>query len=340
MDPLTRLAFWFAVAAALCAVLLGLMRRTGFMMHVLDRPNARSMHSRPIPRVGGLPLLIAGWGLAAIAAPDGPALSAAFSVPLVLLMLVGGLDDRIGLAALPRILVQFACAAPLAASWSLRVAEQAPAGLLFALASLLAVLAIIAVTWAINLYNFMDGSDALAGLMTAIGFGALALASPDAPLGLSAACVAGAALGFLVHNRPPARVFLGDLGSTALGFLAAALAFEGMVAGYWPFWFPGIVFMPFWLDATLTLLRRALAGKRLSEAHRDHAYQRLALAGAGHAGTAIAYGMVMLANAAAALWLLRRSGDLFPIYGIAGIIMLHLFAYALIQARSRTLVAD
>ncbi|MEB2319585.1 MAG: glycosyl transferase [Pseudomonadota bacterium] len=331
MDPLTRLAVWSAAAAILCAALLWLMRATGFMMHVLDRPNARSMHSRPIPRVGGLPLLFAGWGLATLAAPDGPALALAFSLPLACLMLIGGLDDRIGLAALPRMLAQFACAAPLAASWSMRLVEQAPSGPAFALAGLLSVLAILAVAWAINLYNFMDGSDALAGLMTVIGFGALALAVPSEAIGLTAACIAGAAAGFLVHNRPPARVFLGDLGSTALGFLAAALAFEGMVAGHWPFWFPGIVFMPFWLDATLTLLRRALAGKRLSEAHRDHAYQRLALAGAGHAGTAIAYGLLMLADAAAALSLLRHAAA-FPIYEIAGIIMVHLLAYVVIQA--------
>src|SRR5690606_30638080 len=135
-------------------------------------------------------------------------------------------------------------------------------------------------------------------------------------------------------NRPPARVFLGDVGSTALGFLAAAIAFEGMVAGHWPFWFPGIVFMPFCLDATLTLLRRALAGKRLSEAHRDHAYQRLALAGAGHAGTALAYGALMLADAAAALWLLRHAGAAFPLFEVVGIIMLHLLAYVLVQARA------
>ena len=340
MDPLTRIAFWGAAAAVLCAALLALMRRTGFMMHVLDRPNARSMHTRPIPRVGGLPLLAAGWGLAAIAAPDGPAQAAAFTLPLAFLMLIGGLDDRIGLAALPRMLAQFACAAPLAVSWSMRLVEPAPADLAFALAGLLAVLAILAVTWAINLYNFMDGSDALAGLMTAIGFGALTLARPDTRIGLTAACVAGAALGFLVHNRPPARVFLGDLGSTAIGFLAAALAFEGMVAGYWPFWFPGIVFMPFWLDATLTLLRRALAGKRLSEAHRDHAYQRLALAGAGHPGTALAYGTLMLVDAAVALWLLRNAGGAFPIYEIAGIIMIHLIAYVLIQARPIPAAAD
>src|SRR5690606_29214814 len=94
MDPLIRLALWSAAAALLCAGLLWLMRATGVMMHVLDRPNARSMHSRPIPRVGGLPLLVAGWGLAAVAAPDGPALAAAFSLPLALLVLVGGLDDR------------------------------------------------------------------------------------------------------------------------------------------------------------------------------------------------------------------------------------------------------
>lgn len=328
---------WAGAAAVLCAVLLGLMRATGFMMHVLDRPNARSMHAQPVPRVGGLPLLLAAWGLAALLDPEGPARLASFSVPLLLLVLIGGLDDRIGLGALPRMLVQLACATPLALGWAQQfIGSKALAATPASVALLLLVAAIlvIAVTWAINLYNFMDGSDALAGLMTSIGFGALALARPESSLAMTAGCIAGAALGFLVHNRPPAKVFLGDAGSTALGFLAAGLAFEGMFSGAWPFWFPGIVFMPFWLDATLTLLRRALAGKRLSEAHRDHAYQRLALAGAGHAGTAVAYGLLMLADAAAALWLLRHAGSAFPLTPIAGIIGVHLLAYGIIQARS------
>lgn len=333
MAIMTDLAAWSGGAAATCALLLALMRASGFMMRVLDRPNARSLHSRPTPRVGGLPLLVAGWGLAALAAPQGPALDLAFSVPLLVLMALGGIDDRVGLGAMPRMLLQFACAVPLALSWSLRLVDGIPGAAGVALAALLSALAVLAVTWAINLYNFMDGSDGLAGLMTMIGFGALAIAAPDSALGLSAACVGGAALGFLLHNWTPARVFLGDLGSTSLGFLAAALAIEGMVAGHWPFWFPGIVFMPFWLDATLTLLQRALAGKHLSEAHRDHAYQRLALAGAGHLGTALGYGLLMLADAVTAVWLLWHGNAIFLPYAIAGIIGMHLLAWFFIQAR-------
>lgn len=330
---MTGLYVWFAAAAIACAALLATMRATGWMMHVLDRPNARSLHASAIPRIGGLPLLLAGWGVAWIADPAGPAHALAFTVPLLALMWVGGLDDRRGLPALPRLLAQLACAAPLAWSWGARLAAGAPASLWLALGAAIAVIAILAVVWAINLYNFMDGSDAMAGLMTAIGFAALAIARPDGPLALSAACVAGAALGFLVHNWPPARVFLGDLGSTGLGFLAAAIAIEGVVEGQWPLWFPGLVFLPFWLDATLTLVRRALAGARLSEAHREHAYQRLALAGAGHLGTAIAYGLAMLADGALAIWLLERAGSRFPSFGIAGIILVHLLAYALLQTR-------
>jgi UDP-N-acetylmuramyl pentapeptide phosphotransferase/UDP-N-acetylglucosamine-1-phosphate transferase len=156
----------------------------------------------------------------------------------------------------------------------------------------------------INLYNFMDGSDGLAGGMALIGFtgyGIGAMLASDAPLATTCFVVAGAAAGFLIHNFHPARVFLGDAGSIPLGLLAGALGLLGHTRGHWPAWFPVLVFAPFVLDATVTLLRRLLRGERIWQAHRAHYYQRLVMSGFGHRRTALAEYMVMTCSALIAL---------------------------------------
>jgi UDP-N-acetylmuramyl pentapeptide phosphotransferase/UDP-N-acetylglucosamine-1-phosphate transferase len=154
----------------------------------------------------------------------------------------------------------------------------------------------------------MDGSDGLAGGMAVIGFGAYAIAahlSGAGPFAVLCASVAAAAAGFLVFNFPPARLFMGDAGSVPLGFLAGALGVVGWSRGFWPIWFPLLVFAPFVCDATLTLLRRALRRERVWQAHRDHYYQRLVRMGFGHRGTALVEYAVMAGCAAIAL-LARR----------------------------------
>jgi UDP-N-acetylmuramyl pentapeptide phosphotransferase/UDP-N-acetylglucosamine-1-phosphate transferase len=155
---------------------------------------------------------------------------------------------------------------------------------------------------ATNAYNFMDGSDGLAGAMTVVGFGALAAAAmlARAPA-LSLMALVAAALPFLVRNLPPARVFLGDAGSAPLGFLAAAVSLAGTIAGTWPAWFPVLVFLTFLADTGVTLARRAWRRERVWEPHRSHYYQRLLQLGAGHRGTLAAYGALMLSGAAAGL---------------------------------------
>ncbi|HEV3010166.1 MAG TPA: glycosyl transferase, partial [Burkholderiales bacterium] len=162
---------------------------------------------------------------------------------------------------------------------------------------------IAAMTWITNLYNFMDGSDGLAGGMATIGFGAYALAAwlggeaalASLCLALSAACAA-----FLVHNLHPAGIFLGDVGSIPLGFLAGALGIVGWRNDAWPLWFPVLVFGPFIADATLTLIRRLVRGARIWQAHREHYYQRMVMMGLGHRGTALAgYGLMLVCAVAA-----------------------------------------
>jgi UDP-N-acetylmuramyl pentapeptide phosphotransferase/UDP-N-acetylglucosamine-1-phosphate transferase len=140
--------------------------------------------------------------------------------------------------------------------------------------------------------------------MAAIGFGAYAVAaylSGNAALASFSLALSMASAAFLAHNFPPARIFLGDVGSIPLGFLAGGLGIVGWRDDLWPLWFPVLVFGPFIADATITLLKRLLRGDRVWQAHRDHYYQRMVLMGLGHRGTAwVGYGL-MLACAAAAL---------------------------------------
>ena len=256
----------------------------------MDHPNARSLHAAPTPRVGGLGIM-AGVGVASLWGGDGALLPiglGAFALAAVSL-----LDDMRGLPVRVRFLAHFVAAA----------------GCLLALGlSGWALLAgTLAVVWMTNLYNFMDGSDGLAGGMAAIGFGALALAAclgDTHGLAFFCASIAAAALAFLRFNFPPARVFMGDAGSIPLGFLAASLGILGAMQHVWPWAFPLVVFSPFIVDASVTLSRRALRGEKIWQAHRSHYYQRVVLLGASHRQLALAAYALMLAMAALAFALL------------------------------------
>jgi UDP-N-acetylmuramyl pentapeptide phosphotransferase/UDP-N-acetylglucosamine-1-phosphate transferase len=168
----------------------------------------------------------------------------------------------------------------------------------------IAVIAALACAWTINAFNFMDGSDGMAGGMALAGFaayGILALGSGDE--GLAAVCfsLAAASAAFLVFNVHPARIFLGDAGSVPLGYLAGALGILGWARGLWSPFVPLVVFSPFLADATITLGRRCLARERIWRAHHDHYYQRLVRSGWGHRKTAFAAWATMLAAAGVAI---------------------------------------
>ncbi len=172
---------------------------------------------------------------------------------------------------------------------------------------------VFAVVWMTNLYNFMDGSDGLAGGMAVFGFGAFAVAAHlagDASLAMGACGIAAAAAAFLLFNFPPAKVFMGDAESIPLGFLAAALGLLGVSRALWPLWFPVVVFSPFIADASVTLLRRLLRGERIWEAHRSHYYQRLVRLGWGHRRTAIAEYVLMAVVATLAVVVVHRTVEL------------------------------
>ncbi len=169
------------------------------------------------------------------------------------------------------------------------------------------------VIWMTNLNNFMDGMDGFAGGMAVFGFGTLGLLGHLAGDGYYAAVcwvIASASAGFLVWNFPPARIFMGDTGSLALGLLAAALSLWADRYGLFPLWLALLVFAPFVVDATLTLARRTLKGKRIWEAHRSHYYQRLVQAGWSHRRTVLwEYGLMFLCSVCALLAFSSSTGE-------------------------------
>jgi UDP-N-acetylmuramyl pentapeptide phosphotransferase/UDP-N-acetylglucosamine-1-phosphate transferase len=224
-----------------------------------------------------------------VLAPDGLGLQLALAGALAAVSLA---DDLLDLPMLVRLATHLGAAAAVLVLGS-ALAEPAVLALL-----------ILAIAWSANLYNFMDGADGLAGGMALFGFGAYAIAAEQAGLAPHAAvsaALAAAAAAFLLFNFPPARIFMGDVGSVPLGFLAGALGIAGWREGAWPLWFPMLVFAPFACDATLTLARRLLRRERVWQAHREHYYQRLVRMGFGHRGTALIEYGAMVACATAAL---------------------------------------
>lgn len=283
-------------AFATCWLVLTWLLRRGHLR--MDYPNERSLHTTPTPRIGGLGIMaglgvsIGGMAGAGLLQMTPPVLLAAFA-----LAAVSALDDMRGLPVTLRFMAHLTAAA--ACLFGLGLGGWAwLAGTL-------------AAVWMTNLYNFMDGADGLAGGMAAIGFGVMGLAAwlgNEPELAVLCVAIASAALAFLRFNFLPARAFMGDAGSIPLGFMAASLGILGVRQNVWPWVFPVLVFSPFIADASVTLVRRALRGEKVWQAHRSHYYQRVVLLGASHRQLALAAYMLMLTMVALAFvfWLQPR----------------------------------
>lgn len=284
------------IAALTTLVLIAAILPSRFGKKIQDIPNERSLHSSPVPRIGGVGLVagvLSGWALM----PG--ALVWWLVLPMVLLFGVSLLDDMRGLPVRQRLSAHLAAAALLAGG----------SGLLAQHGILAAMAVVLFTVWMTNLYNFMDGSDGLAGGMALFGFacyGVAALVARDDTLAALNFVVAAAALGFLYHNFPQAKVFMGDSGSIPLGFLAAAMGLWGWQQGLWAAWFPLLVFSPFIVDASVTLVKRTLRGAKITEAHREHYYQRAIQSGWSHRNVALAEYVLMLAAGLSALFVLQQ----------------------------------
>ncbi|HYG89109.1 MAG TPA: glycosyltransferase family 4 protein [Azospirillum sp.] len=294
---MTALAAIAALAGSLGLSWLLVGRVTAYLRHraILDHPNDRSSHTIPTPRGGG-------WGVMLTLLPVWALIGfAGTNVAAVLLILAGAaalmavswMDDRRGLGAAPRFLIQIAAVA-------VGLAALPADGLI--LQGLVPwwldrVLAAFAWLWFVNLFNFMDGINGLAGSEAAtIGVGmalVAALAGLDPELALYALAAAGAALGFLRWNWDPAKVFMGDVGSVPLGYALGWLLLTVAALGAWP----AALLVPayFLTDATVTLLRRTAEGKKVWQAHREHFYQKATQQGRSHGEVVRA---VLAANAA------------------------------------------
>lgn len=287
----------FAAALAFAGAALGLLvlrRLAPWLPQAL--PGPRSLHQAPVPRVGGLSIWAGFLPVALVDWPPLPGSAAIWLAAFLAVATVSLVDDVRTLPPAVRMPLHLAAAVTIA--WGLggdgATTGAFPAALSVAVAAL-------AIAWGANLFNFMDGSDGLAAMMAAGGFAAygFAAAGAGADAGIYFA-LAAAVVPFLLVNLPPARMFMGDVGAVPLGFLAAALGLAGWRAGFWPAWYPLLVFLPFVADATLTLAARIRRRERFWEAHKLHYYQRLNQLGAGHRGTLVAYGLLITGTAGSA----------------------------------------
>lgn len=252
---------------------------------ILDRPNARSSHTIPTPRGGGIGVIAALLLMMPLLAWFGtemPPHTIIFGVAV--LALISWVDDLRPLPAWVRLLAH--ATTVIAVLWS-NPALTDYLGHPLALTRWAGMFVIAGLwVWFINLFNFMDGIDGISGVQTgAMGVGivcisVLAAGAPGTE-GSVAAILVGSALGFMVWNWHPARIFLGDVGSIPLGFLLGWLLLEALAQGHWA---AAMILPVYYLaDATITLCRRALRGAPVWKAHREHFYQQAVQKGWSHA---------------------------------------------------------
>lgn len=317
---------WLFVIAVFVAVLswglTALLRKYALAKSLMDVPNARSSHSIPTPRGGGVSIVVA-FLLAIVALALLGHVSTTVLIALFgaggLVALIGFMDDHGHIAARWRLLGHFG-----AAVWTLVCLGGLPPlsfmGLSVDLGVLGQVLAAFYLVWLLNLYNFMDGIDGIASVeavTVCLGISLLYFCGGFVQLLWSPLILAAATLGFLVWNFPPARIFMGDAGSGFLGIILGVLSIQAAWVSSQLFWAWLILLGVFVVDATVTLIRRLVRGDKVYEAHRSHAYQFAARRHGKHLPVTLAVGLInMLWLLPVAAWVVLRGGD-----GLTGVLI-------------------
>lgn len=317
MHASTLVTIVVVLAFALSAAGTELVRRYALARAILDMPNARSSHTIPTPRGGGLSIAIV-WLLSLVVffwlGVINVRVLAAFAGGSALVALVGWLDDRRDLRARTRLACQLAAAiwlvvwvgAPTELHLGAMEIPLGPAGFM---------VTVLGVIWFINLFNFMDGIDGIAGVESLIGgvaCGVMLLLGSAGDLAALAFALAFAAGGFLVWNWPPAKIFMGDVSSGMLGYVFAGLIVAGDTLAHIPAPLLVVLFGVFVCDATYTLVRRLLRGERVYEAHRSHMYQRLVQAGWSHRAVTTLTLVINVALGAVATFAMLQPDYVFP----------------------------
>ncbi len=272
------------ILATFCASMLGsgAVRRYALHSKLLDIPNVRSSHAVPTPRGGGVAIALAFFAATSMLVLSGVMDSKAMLALAggAAIACIGYVDDRHQVSAIWRFAVHLA-----AAIFVVTVLGEIHLAVFSGLGSggfwISASLTVFTLVWATNLFNFMDGIDGLAAaeaiFMSAGGAMLNYLNGGDVGLTAAMACLGAATLGFLLWNWPPARLFMGDVGSGFLGFTVTVLAIAMSRRGGVPIGVWAILSGVFMVDASTTLIRRMIRGDRWFEPHRMHAYQHLTL---------------------------------------------------------------
>lgn len=281
-DVDTTLALIAVAALLISAVLTLIIRRVATAHGIVDKPNSRSSHVRPTVRGGGLAIAVS-VSLAAMALRTYGIIGNSLLWVLLLagggIAAVGFIDDRKSLSVRPRmvahvlaaVFAMFALGGMPRVVWGEHLLDLGVAG---------EFLGVLAIVWMLNLFNFMDGIDGIAGsealFVTLAGAFLGSLNGAPSPAGAIALVLGGASLGFLIWNWPPAKIFMGDVGSGYLGFVIGVIILQSAHERPEMLYVWVILNGAFIVDATTTLLCRLMRGERIQNAHRSHAYQLMA----------------------------------------------------------------
>lgn len=272
--------YWYILPVVMLVSLglTALLRQYALRRSIIDVPNARSSHTVPTPRGGGVAIVVvfaAALVLMVWLQLIGTDESLALLGSGLLVAVIGFMDDHGHIAARWRLLGHF-----LAAMWALFWMQGLPAikvfGFTFELGWVGHALAVLYLVWMLNLYNFMDGIDGIASLeaiCACLGLALIYWLRGEASLLWAPLLLAAAVAGFVYWNFPPARIFMGDAGSGFLGIILGGLTLQAAWSGSELFFAWLIMLGIFIVDATFTLIRRLVRGDKVYEAHRSHAYQ-------------------------------------------------------------------
>ena len=309
------------VIAATSFALTSVIRKLAIKNNHFDIPNERSSHTSPTPRGAGMAIVATFvFGLIALFVDDtisGRELLT-LTAPGLIVALIGRLDDfgRVT-SAKWRLIGHFICATLVVwLAGGLPALPLTESIIEFGVAGDIA--AVIYLVWMLNLFNFMDGIDLITGtqtLTTCVAAAILLRLNTDSDLGMVVAVLAAAVFGFMYFNLPPAKIFLGDVGSGFIGFTIGAISLvvakdEPLVA-----WAMIILVGVFVTDSTVTLLQRLFARERVYIAHRTHAYQHLSKRINSHLPVSLGVGAINLFFLLPIAWLVADS-RLLPITGL------------------------
>jgi Fuc2NAc and GlcNAc transferase len=317
----------FVLVFLVSALITAGLRRLFALHGLIDLPNARSSHAVPVPRGGGVGIVVAFLSAVVLALekrliPD--RLAWALIGGGLAIAVVGFLDDRFRLARWPRLVVH-----SLAAAWAVWCIDAMPPVQIGNIADpwgwVRRCAAFATLIWLTNLFNFMDGIDGLAGMEAVFvsGLGAFLLLCNGLLSGARLSLMlCAASLGFLIWNWPPAKIFMGDVGSGFLGFTLGTLELFSSKTNSSLLWPWLILLGAFFADATITLLRRMFSRERWYDAHRSHAYQHAAKTFGSHAKVTLAVAAINIGWLFPLAWAASQYSRAAPIFAAVAAIPL------------------